>query len=131
MNPRVSQILSKVIHVAMAKQPVYRYASAREFSDALQKAYHNQPIERFDPAKIKPRIERARNALTRGDSAFASEILTEIEAEGNVDPEITLLRAQIEESAKQKRVHFLFEAAQTRVEQDEISLAVDKLDEIL
>ena len=131
INPKVSQILSKVIHVAMAKQPMCRYASAREFADNLQKAYLNQPIERFDPVKIKPRIERARNALIRGDCAFASDILTEIEAEGNVDPEITLLRAQIEEAVKQKKVHFLLEAAQTRVEQDEIELALDKLREIL
>jgi hypothetical protein len=50
----------------------------------LQRAYRNQSIERFDSAKIKPRIERAKNALIKGDCAFASDILTEIEAEGNI-----------------------------------------------
>ncbi len=97
----------------------------------LQKAYQNQPIERFETARILPRIERARKAFAKDDPAFASEILTELEAEGNVDPEITLLRAQIEEAVKQKRIRQLFEGAQTRIEQDEIPLALDKLREIL
>ncbi|MBV9294415.1 MAG: protein kinase, partial [Acidobacteriaceae bacterium] len=131
INPKVSQLLSKVIHKAMAKQSAHRYGSAKEFAETLQKACRNEPIERFEAAKILPRIERARKAFTRDDCAFASEILTEIEAEGNVDPEITLLRAQIEEAVKQKRIRQLFEAAQTRLEQDEIPLALDKLREIL
>lgn len=131
INPKVSQLLSKVVHKAIAKQPMHRYASAREFSETLQKAHQNQPIERFETARILPRIERARNAFAKDDPAFASEILTELEAEGNVDPEITLLRAQIEEAVKQKRIRQLFEGAQTRIEQDEIPLALDKLREVL
>ena len=131
VNPKVPDLVSKAIHVAMAKQPVYRYGSAREFAETLQKAYHNQPIERFDPARIQPKIERARGAFERGDCDFASELLMELEAEGNVDPQITLLRAQIEESTKQKWIRNLFEAAQTRLEQNEFPLALAKLSEIL
>ena len=115
----------------MAKQPIHRYASAREFDETLQKAFYNQPIERFDPARIKPRIERARAAFPKGDHAFASEILTEIQAEGNVDPEITLLHSQIQESIREKRIQQLFESAQTRLEQDQIPMALEKLREIL
>ncbi len=131
INPKVSQLLSKVVHKAIAKQPMHRYASAREFAENLQKAYHNLPIERFDKSRILPRIERARRAFEKDDCAFASEILMELEAEGNVDAEITLLRAQIEEAVKEKRIRQLFEGAQTRLEQDEIPLALDKLREIL
>jgi serine/threonine-protein kinase len=130
-NPRVSQLLSKSIHVAMAKQQNHRYASAREFADTLQKAYGNQYIERFDPAKTRPRIDRAKRAFAGGDSDFASEILTELEAEGNLDADITLLRSQINEFNKQKRVRQLYEAAQTREEQGEAPLALEKLEEIL
>ena len=130
-NPKVPQLLSKAVHVAMAKQPIHRYSSARDFSETLQKAYNNQYLERFDPAKIRPRIDRAKRAFTSGDSEFASEILTELEAEGNLDPDITLLRSQIDEFNKQKRVRQLFEAAQTRLEQDEIPLALEKLEEVL
>ncbi|HEY3454736.1 MAG TPA: protein kinase [Bryobacteraceae bacterium] len=130
-NPKVSPLVGKVIHIAMAKQPIHRYASAREFDETLQKAFYNQPIERFDAARIKPRIERARAAFSKGDHAFASEILTEIQAEGNVDPEITLLHSQIQESIREKRIQQLFESAQTRLEQDEIPMALEKLREIL
>jgi serine/threonine-protein kinase len=130
-NPKVPQLLSKAVHVAMAKLPMHRYASAREFAETVQKAHQNLYIERFDPAKIRPRIDRAKKAFTGGDSDFASEILTELEAEGNLDTEITLLRAQIDEYNKHKRIRQLFEAAQTRLEQDEIPLALEKLEEIL
>ncbi len=129
-NPKVPQLVGKAIHVAMAKQPTSRYATAREFAETLQKAYRNEYIERFDPAKIRPRIDRAKKAFSTGDSEFASEILTELEAEGNLDPDITLLRSQIDEFNRHKRVRQLFEAAQTRLEQDEIPLALEKLDEI-
>jgi serine/threonine-protein kinase len=130
-NPKVAQLVGKSVHVAMAKQPMHRYATAREFAETLQKAHQHQYVERFDPAKIRPRIDRAKRAFTGGDSDFASEILTELEAEGNLDPDITLLRSQIDEYNKQKRVRQLFEAAQTRLEQDEIPLALEKLQEIL
>ncbi len=114
-NPKVPQPVGQAVHIAMAKQPMHRYATAREFAETVQKAYHNQYIERFDPARTRPRIDRAKKAFASGDSEFASEILTELEAEGNLDPDITLLRSQIDEYNKQKRVRQLFEAAQTRV----------------
>jgi serine/threonine-protein kinase len=129
-NPKVPQMVSKAVHVAMAKLPIHRYATAREFAETIQRAHQNQYIERFDPAKIRPRIERAKKAFSNGDSDFASEILTELEAEGNLDTDITLLRSQIDEYNKQKRIRQLFEAVQTRLEQDEIPLALEKLDEI-
>lgn len=130
-NPKVPVMVGKAVHIAMAKQPNSRYTTAREFADTIQKAFRNEYIERFDPAKIRPRIDRAKKAFSLGDSEFASEILTELEAEGNLDADITLLRAQIDEFNKQKRVRQLYEAAQTRLEQDEIPLALEKLQEIL
>ena len=131
INPAVSQLVSMVIHKAMAKQPLHRFSSARDFGDTLQKAYRNQPIERFDRAKIQPRIERAKKALGEGDPDFASEILTELESEGHVDPEIGLMRAKIDQSSRQRKIRQLLEAARTRLEQDEIPLALEKLQEIL
>lgn len=131
INPNVSQLVSKVIHKAMAKDPIHRFLSARDFSDTLQKAFLNQPIERFDPAKIQPRIDRARKAFADGDYGFASEILTELGAEGHIDPETSLLRAQIAEAVKQKKIRQLLESARTRMEQDEFPLALDKLREVL
>jgi len=131
LNPAVSQAISMVIHKAMAKQPIHRLSSARDFADSLQKAFHNQQNERFDRAKIQPRIERAKRALSEGDAEFASEILTELETEGQVDPEISLLRIKIDQTVRQRKIRQLLESARTRVEQDEIPLALEKLIEVL
>ncbi|HLG98909.1 MAG TPA: protein kinase [Bryobacteraceae bacterium] len=131
INPSVSQLLSMVIHKAMAKQPMHRFSSARDFCDTLQKAVLNQPISRFDLAKIRSRIERAKNAFHQGDIDFASEILTELETEGHIDPEIRVLRLKIEQTARQRKIRQLLEVARTRVEQDEIPLALEKLHEVL
>jgi serine/threonine-protein kinase len=131
INPAVSQLVSMVIHKALAKQPLHRFSSVRDFGETLQKAYRNQPIERFDRAKIQPRIERAKKALGEGDSDFASEILTELESEGHVDPEIGLMRARIDQASRQRKIRQLLEGARTRLEQDEIPLAHEKLQEVL
>jgi serine/threonine protein kinase len=131
INSSVSQLLSMVVHKAMAKEPIHRFVSAREFGDTLQRAFLNQPIERFDPARIQPRIERAKKALLEGDEGFAGEILAELEAEGNIGQEISVLRGQIEQRTSQKKIRLLLETARTRAEQDEIPLALEKIQEVL
>ena len=85
----------------------------------------------FDTAKIEQRIERAKSAYKSGDEGFASEILAELEAEGHLDPRITVLRMQIEMAAKAKKTRQLLESARARMEQDEIPLALDKIREVL
>jgi serine/threonine protein kinase len=131
INPMVSQLVSMVIHKAMAKLPFHRFSSVRDFGDSLQKAHLNQPIDRFDRAKIQPRIERAKKAFAEGDIDFASEILTELETEGHIDPEIKIVRLKINQAIRQKKIRQLLEAARTRAEQDEIPLALEKLHEVL
>lgn len=129
INPSVNPSVSKVVHKCLAKLPIHRFASARDLGETLQKAFRNEPI--FAAAKIGPRIERAKAAFKSGDEVFASDILAEIEAEGNLDPQITVLRAQIETVVKQKKIRQLLESARARMEQDEIALALDKLREVL
>ena len=131
LNPVVSQIVSRVIHKAMAKAPWHRFSTAREFSDTLQRALTGQPIERFDREKIQPRIERAKKAQMEGDYQFVSEILTELEAEGNIDPEMTVLRIQLDQAIRQKSIRQLMDSARTRLEEDEFPLALQKIEEVL
>jgi tetratricopeptide (TPR) repeat protein len=128
INPAINQSVSKVVHKCLAKQPIHRFASARELSETLQKAFRNEAV--FDPAKFEPRLERAKAAL-KTDEIFASEILAELEAEGHLDPRITVLRMQIDMVVKQKKIRQLLESARARMEQDEIALALDKLREAL
>jgi len=129
INPTVNDQVSKVVHKCMAKLPIHRFSSAIDLSEALNRAYRNEPI--FDPAKIQPRIERAKSAFKAGDDVFASEILGEIEAEGNLDPQITVLRSQIDLAAKVKKIRHLLEGARARMEQEEIPLALEKVREVL
>ena len=129
LNPNVNMSLSRVVHKCLAKQPIHRFASARDLAETLQKAVRNEPV--FDTAKIEQRIERAKAAYKSGDEGFASEILAELEAEGHLDPRITVLRMQIEMAAKAKKTRQLLESARARMEQDEIPLALDKIREVL
>ncbi|HTT22298.1 MAG TPA: protein kinase [Candidatus Sulfotelmatobacter sp.] len=129
INPAVNQQVSKVVHKCLAKQPMHRFSNARDLAETLQKAFRNETV--FDPAKIQPRIERAKAAFKAGDDGFASEIVAEIEAEGHLDPQITVLRTQIDLAVRQKKVRQLLESARSRMEQDEIPLALDKVREVL
>jgi eukaryotic-like serine/threonine-protein kinase len=131
LNPLVSQIISRVIHKAMAKDPWHRFSTAREYSETLQKAFRGQPIERFDRERIQPRIERAKKAQAEGDHQFASEILSELEAEGNFDPEMRMLRIQLDQAIRQKSIRQLLDSARTRLEEDEFPLALQKIQEVL
>jgi serine/threonine protein kinase len=131
LNPLVSQMVSRVIHKAMAKEPWHRFSTAREYADSLQKALNGESLDRFDRAKIQPRIARVKKAFGEGDHQFASEILTELEAEGNIDPEMSLLRIQIDHAVRQKSIRQLLDSARTRLEEDEFPLALQKIQEVL
>lgn len=131
MNSAANQRISRTIHKAMAKQPWHRFASAREFSDTLQKALRNEPIEYFDPARIQPRIERVRKAQGEADYQFAKEILSELEAEGHIDLQISMLRMQLDHAIQEQTVRHLMESARTRTEEEEYPLALQKVQEVL
>jgi eukaryotic-like serine/threonine-protein kinase len=131
LNPAVSPGISQVVHKAMAKQPWRRFAAARDFADALQKSARNEPLEIFDPERIRPRVERASRAFEQGDTQFASEILGELEAEGYLDQGISILRRQIDHSVRRKTVTQLLESARTRMEEEEFPLALQKVQEAL
>jgi serine/threonine protein kinase len=130
-NPAVNEALSRVIHKSMAKQPWHRFSSAREFADTLGKALRGEPIELFDPARIQPRIRTSRKAYEQNDYQFAAEILNELEAEGNLDPDILSLRRQINWAIQQKTIAQLLESARTRFEEDEYFLALEKIHQVL
>ena len=131
LNSNASQAISRVVHKAMAKQPWHRFASAREFGDTLNKALRNEPIELFDPARLRPRLERAAKALEQGDYQFAGELLGELEAEGHLDTSIGLLRQQLDKAVRQKTVAQLLASAKARFEEDEDPLALQKIQEVL
>jgi serine/threonine-protein kinase len=131
INPAVSQLVSRTVHKAMAKQPWHRFTNAREFGDTLQKALRNEPIERFERSKILPRIERVKKAYAEGDYEFALEILKELESEGHVDADMSVLHIQIEQALRQKNIRQLLENARVRMEEEEYPLAIHKVEDVL
>jgi len=126
-NTAVNPAISQVIHKALAKEPFYRFASAREFSECLQKAMRGETIDIFDSSRITPRLQRARKAFDSGDVQDASEILTELEAESYLTPEIGTLRRDIEEAQRAKTVKQLLETARKRFDEQEYVRALQKV----
>lgn len=131
LNPAVSQMVSRVIHKAMAKQPWNRFSTAKEFAETLLKAQRNEPIEIFDTARLQPRIQKATKAYEQGNYQFAAEILNELEAEGHVETSMTLLRRQLDQAVRQKTINQLLESARTCMEEEEYLLALQKIQEIV
>src|SRR5882724_1315779 len=131
LNPAVGQMVSRVIHKAMAKQPWNRFTSAKEFADTLIKAQRNETIEIFDTARLQPRIQKATKAYETGNYQFAAEILNELEAEGHVETTMTLLRRQLDQAVRQKTIGQLLESARNCMEEEEYLLALQKIQEIL
>ena len=129
-NPAVPQLLSQVIHLAMAKQPNYRYGSAREFAECLQKGVRNEPIDRFDPATLAPRLRRIQRALNDSDYEDALEMLNALEAEGYLHPETSSMRKQANLALRTRRVNQLLESARRYFERQEYELALDKLQQV-
>jgi len=131
LDPSINQALSRVLHKSLAKQPWHRFSTARDFANCLEKAYRGEPIEYFDSARIRPRMQRAKTAFEQGDHQFALEIIGELEAEGHLEPDLALLHRQIDIAMRQKRIRQLVESARSRMESDEHPLALQKVQEIL
>jgi serine/threonine-protein kinase len=131
LNPMVSPAVARVIHKAMAKRPYHRFQTARDFAETLQRAMRSEPIEIFEPSRIRPRLERAAKAFEQADYQFAAEILEELEAEGHIDHDMTVLRLKVDQAARQKRIQQLLESARTRMEGEEYPLALQKVQEAL
>jgi serine/threonine protein kinase len=131
LNPAVSVIISKVVQKGMAKQPWHRFASAKEFSETLQKALRNEPIESLNPAKIEGRMQRAREVFQQGDFVLAGEILGELEAEGHFDADIAALKDQVARALTDTEINKLLESARVREQHQEFPLALQKIHEIL
>jgi serine/threonine-protein kinase len=130
-NPVVSGAISQVIHKALAKEPFFRFSGVREFADSLQKALRGEPIDAFDPARITPRLERARKSFQAGDVDDAAEILSELESQSYLTPEISALHKEIEEIRRVKTVKQLLETARKRFEEEEYVRALQKVQEVL
>ncbi len=67
LNPRLSEDLEHVVMTALRREPEYRYASAAEFSKALEVAVQGTPLESGEP----PRRDPDRTVLAQQPQAAA------------------------------------------------------------
>jgi len=119
LNPAVNNALSQVIHAAMAKKPLHRYASAREFGECLKKALRNEPIERFEPGKLQVRLTRVERALEASQYEDANDILAQLEEEGYLHPSLEELRRQVDRAVRNRDIRQFLETARRLLTQDE------------
>ncbi|MBI3684342.1 MAG: protein kinase, partial [Acidobacteria bacterium] len=131
LNPSVSTAVSQAVHAAMAKRPSHRYTSVAEYAEILRKAAYNEPIERFNPARLEQRVERVRKALDEGDFSSAADVLNAIEAEGCLRQDIPALRRQVDHALRQQNMRQLLESARKRFLEHEHQLALGNLQELL
>lgn len=131
LNTAINEQVSRAVHKAMAKQPYHRFSSVREFSDILQRSLRNEHIEMFDRTRIQPRINRINRALSESDYQLAIDILDELESEGNIDPEMPLLRMRAEQATRSKAIYQLIQSARTRMEEEEYPLALQNVQRVL
>ena len=131
INQTVSYAISQVVHKAMAKQPYHRFLTAKDFGEALEKALRNEPLDCFDRSRLAPRMDHARSTFEQGDYGIASELLTELEAEGHLDQGIWMLRRQLNQAVRQTRIQQLLGNARRFLEASEHSLALRKIQEAL
>lgn len=108
-SPRVSDDLARVIARSMATKPAERFASAREFADALKEVLERAGLTVDDvtvrallcsPAQQMPRVavdirraflERARRALAEGQTARALGCLNRVLADDPADADARAL----------------------------------------
>lgn len=127
LNPAVSQVVSRVIHKALAKEPRHRYKTAIDFAETLASALRGEPIPALDPTRIQPRIQRAIKAFEQGNYDLATEILGDLEAAGEIDPALVPLRKQIDDAVRRTRVRRLLDRARMGVSEEEYPLALQNI----
>ena len=76
-------------------------------------------------------MNRIKKALNDGDFQLATDILDELESEGNFDPEMSVLRVKTEQAARSRTIYQLIESARTRMEEQEYPLALQNVQRVL
>src|SRR5262245_8778175 len=130
-NPGVNAALSQVIHAAMAKRPLHRFSSAREFGECLRKALRNESIERFEPGKLQLRLTRVEHALEDSQYDIAGEILGQLEEEGYLHPSVSELRRQVDQALRSRDIRQFLDSARRFMAQEEYTLALQKVQDAL
>lgn len=130
INPSVSRPVAQVVAKAMAKDVFNRFESASAFAEALQKALRNENPG-ANSIVVRTRLERARRCFEQNDLQFASEIVSQLEAEGHSGAEISEFRKELDQAVQRARTDRLITAANRCFADEEYTLALRKIQEVL
>ncbi|HEX4808410.1 MAG TPA: protein kinase [Bryobacteraceae bacterium] len=130
LNPAVNRPVAQVVAKAMAKDVWNRFETASAFAEALQKALRNENPG-ANSVVIRTRLERARRCFEQNDLQFASEIVSQLEAEGHSGAEIVEFRRELDQAVQRARTDRLMTAANRCFADEEYTLALRKIQEVL
>lgn len=130
-NSQVNFAISQVIHKALAKEPLHRFASVREFADSLQMALRNEPIQIFDPQRLEPQLKMARDAFERSDLETAAEVVEGLKAEFFGTAQVDDLSREIEAALRRQKVQNLMASAVRKFDGPNYLLALRDVHEVL
>ena len=131
LNPNIPEAVSQTVHKGMAKHPWHRFSRAQDLADAMGRAMAGQPVELFDGAQVRTRLDRAKAAFEEGDHDFAAEVVRDLEGEGVQSSELTQLRKRVDQTMRQGRIQKLLSAARRFREAGEAPVALRKVSEAL
>ncbi len=131
LNMTASLLLSQVVQKAMAKDRNHRFRTASEFADRLERAFRSEPLPEFSREAIEDRLRVVREAIAKGQTTSADELLRSIEEDGLVDPNITNQREKIDQVLQQKWIREQLESARLYRDAKQYAAALDKLTEVL
>lgn len=130
-NSEVSEAVSQVVCKAMAKNPAHRFASMREFSDALRRAQYDSSFTVFEPSRFEPRLAKVRTEFEEGNLQYAQELTEELLSEGYLVDALLALDTRVKAAVKQKTIERLMESARERKQDGEYRLALQRVSEVL
>ena len=131
LNRNVSIAVGQVVQKAMAKNKGHRYRTVTEFAEKLQKASRGEPLPEFDRRIIDDRLRIVRDALSRGQTTSAHEMLRGIEEEGYVEDSITELRQKIDQARQRDWIRAQLESVRLYREAKEYGIALEKVSAVL
>lgn len=129
-NPLVNPAICQIVHRGLAKDPLHRYSSVREFGELLQKALRGEPIDTAGDQRVLARLKEARNALEMGDVEEAEEIAGELAAQ-SLNPEVADFRKFLYEKRRATTITQLLDKARKYFDQGKYTRALKHVQEIL
>ena len=131
LNPDVNDSLCCLGHKALQKDPRFRFQSAADMADDLEKVLKNEPLPYCNLDKIGPFLQEAKGALDLGKLDEASDILDDLEGRGYWHSRIEEVREQVQQAKTTGQVEKLLQQATEYIASDKPKLALNSLRRVL